>query len=301
MKLVSASLVHPDSQNPLKLDWKNQVIEMGDEGNYKAGFQHGVPYILPVGHSAPGTSKLHADQGTEFKYADHYENDAEEFDYFKSISSRVDQEEKNRLNQMILNRIPAGVSSVLDVGCGNGWLSQAMVSDKVTVISMDISSRNPVEAVKRNTHPHHEALIADVYHLPLQENFVDCIVASEIMEHVPDPAMFIEKLLFVLRPGGKLIITTPYNEQIQYHLCVHCNRPTPAHAHLHSFNEKNISKLIPKGTGSWKWRAFSHKYMSKSRLYVMMKGLPFRGWNTVDRTINKLWRRPMRLMLEVEK
>ena len=66
----------------------------------------------------------------------------------------------------------------------------------------------------------------------------DIIVASEIIEHVYDPKMFIDCLLDILKPSGKIIITTPYNEKIPLSLCVHCNQLTPGNAHLHSFNEK---------------------------------------------------------------
>ena len=57
-------------------------------------------------------------------------------------------------------------------------------------------------------------------------------------------ALFIEKLIEKLKTGGKLIITTPYNEKLEYYLCVHCNLPTPKNAHLHSFNKQNIKEII---------------------------------------------------------
>ena len=299
--LLESILVHPDSHQPLEVDWKNQVISIGDDGTYKAGFEQGIPFILPLQYTKARTSKIHKDHNTNFNYQDHYQRDAEVFDYFQEFTSKVDQDERNRLNQMITQAIPKDATSILDVGCGNGWLSKTMVSDRTTVISMDISSRNPLEALKQNPHPRHEALIADAYYLPLKKDSIDCIVASEIMEHVPDPALFIERLLLVLKPGGKLIITTPYDEQIQYHLCVHCNRATPSHAHLHSFNETNIGELIPKTAQSWQWRTFAHKYMIKSRSYLLLRDIPFSTWKSLDQLANSIWRQPMRLMIEVVK
>ncbi len=249
--LLRSILFHPDSQEPINVNWEENKIYLKEDDLYKAGFNQGVPFLLPIKELPTKVSKIHEDHHSEFHYQDHYQQDAEVFDYFQEFSSRVDQSERIRLNEMIISRIPQDASSILDVGCVNGWLAKAMVNDSTTVISMDISSRNPTEALKQNPHPRHEALIADVYHLPLQESSMDCIIASEIMEHVPDPALFVEKLLHVLKPGGKLIITTPYDEKIQYHLCVHCNRPTPAHAHLHSFTENNITTLIPDSAHSW--------------------------------------------------
>jgi hypothetical protein len=110
-----------------------------------------------------------------------------------------------------------------------------------------------------------------------------------------------ERLISVLKPGGKLIITTPYDEKIQYHLCVHCNRATPSHAHLHSFNELNIGGMIPAKARSWQWQTFAHKYMIKSRSYLLMKNIPFSVWKSLDQLANSVWRQPMRLMIEIVK
>src|SRR5680860_670977 len=162
--LLDSIFVHPDTQQPLKVDWENKKILLKEDDQYKAGFEQSVPYFLPVQSPHLKSSKIHDDHKTEFDYQDHYQKDAVEFDYFQEFSSRVDQAERIRLDETIISRIPDGVTSILDVGCGNGWLAKAMVNDATTVISMDISSRNPVESVKKNPHPNHEGLIADVYH-----------------------------------------------------------------------------------------------------------------------------------------
>lgn len=46
--------------------------------------------------------------------------------------------------------------------------------------------------------------------LPYSDNFFDMIIASEIVEHlIMPPKAFFRKLYRVLKPGGKLIVTTP--------------------------------------------------------------------------------------------
>ena len=300
--LLDTLLVHPDTMAPLEVDWQRGEIKTDFQGSYHAGFKGQIPFVLPVQEDGKTrSSDLHRREHSQFNYVDHYQKDAVEFDYFEPIPNPVDRAERLRLDQMIIEAIPSGATSVLDVGCGNAWLARALVNDNRTVISMDISEHNPVHALESFPHHRHEALIADVYHLPIRENSMPCIVASEIMEHVPDPELFIMKLLAVLQPGGKLIITTPYNEKIQYHLCVHCNRPTPSHAHLHSFHEENIQKLIPESVTSSNIRMFSHKYLNRARLYSLIENWPFGFWKWVDHTANSLWHHPMRLMLEIVK
>jgi 2-polyprenyl-3-methyl-5-hydroxy-6-metoxy-1,4-benzoquinol methylase len=44
--------------------------------------------------------------------------------------------------------ITRGMQVILDIGCGKGWVSKKLVPDGKKVISMDISSENPVRAVQ---------------------------------------------------------------------------------------------------------------------------------------------------------
>ena len=108
----------------------------------------------------------------------------------------------------------------------------------VNVYSLDISETNPAKAVKLYPLENHFAIAADSFHLPFTDGSFDCVIASEIIEHIVDPAKFIKELFRVVKKGGQLIITTPYKEKIIYYLCIHCNNKTPAHAHIHSFDEK---------------------------------------------------------------
>jgi len=45
--------------------------------------------------------------------------------------------------------------------------------------------------------------------LPLRENSFDCILISEVIEHLEKPQISIREAVRVLRPGGRLLITTP--------------------------------------------------------------------------------------------
>lgn len=45
--------------------------------------------------------------------------------------------------------------------------------------------------------------------LPFEDDSFDCIIASEILEHVPDDLAVMDELLRVLAPGGRLAATVP--------------------------------------------------------------------------------------------
>ena len=295
-------LINPITKEKLIIAGDSTQFQNMDLNQLDAKIENNIPIIVPKNESSElNESDFHRSQGSIFNYIDHYQKDAEVFDYFIELDSSITKEELNRLHQTIIKSIPTQASMVLDVGCGDGWISRNIVNEETSVISMDISFKNVSRTIQNNSHINHFGLVADVFNLPLADETMDCIIASEVIEHVANPRLFIEKLLAVLKKNGKLIITAPYNEKIIYHLCVHCNKPTPSHAHLYSFNEKTIKELVPGYVKSLNFRAFSNKYLLKLRVFLALKFLPYKIWNQVDKLANIVFRHPSRLLLEIIK
>ena len=292
-------LIDPASGSSLSFDEEKGTIKsLSSDEEYK--LESGVPIIKKKGEKEGlESSELHDKYSSEFHYNSHYEIDAESFDYFKEYDSKATHHEHKRLHEQIFTLIKKKEGIILDVGCGNAWVSKMGNKQGLKVISMDISLRNTITALKNNPHTNHFGLVADVYNLPIKDKSMDYIVASEIMEHVTDPGKFIEILYGKLKEGGKLIVTTPYNEKIAYNLCVHCNKLTPEHAHLHSFSEKNINNLMPEKC-EWRWIKFSNKYLARLRTHIILKYAPFRLWQIIDTIVNKIVKEPTRLLIEID-
>ena len=286
----------------------NELIEgLKDEKNFLLSIDKSypiieeVPVLLPEQNKEHSNSDFHKQFNSSFDYTAHYENDAKQFDYFKAEESSATKEELRRLHQVISTHIPKSAKLILDVGCGNGWAAKSLLAKGKTVVSMDIALKNPLKVLSQNPSENHAAIVADAYYLPFKKSCFDAIIASEIMEHVYDPKLFITKLLEVLKPGGKLIITTPHDEKIEYFLCVHCNKPTPKNAHLHSFSEKNITDFIPTDKADYKTEKFLNKYLVRLRLNVLMAFLPYRLWKLKDSFVNWIFKKPMRFLIELDK
>lgn len=260
-----------------------------------------VPVILTGENPSLSKTVLFSENNSSFLYQNHYQLDAELFDYSGNNEPAMTKHEIRRLHESIMNEIKGNNKLILDTGCGSGWAADVLVPKGHRVISMDISTRNPILALKRLPHPGHAALTADVFCLPFRENAFDCIIASEILEHVSDPEIFITSLVRVLKPGGILIITTPYNEKIEYSLCVHCNKMTPRHAHLHSFDEKNIIQYLPGKGISYRVLSYSSKLLALLRSHLILRHFPFEVWRITDNVFTFLLGRKMRLKLVIEK
>jgi len=122
--------------------------------------------------------------------------------YYRDNVTYIEHEDR-RLDKIV--EIVHGLrpSTVLDVGCGSGWLAGLLMQRTgATVIGVDI-----VEGLRPTGWSY---LTADVTRgLPLRDASVDCVVAGEIIEHVPDPDQMLTEIHRVLAPGGNLVISTP--------------------------------------------------------------------------------------------
>lgn len=295
-------LVSPDNGQPLHIDEATGQL-LDHSGAFSYARVEGVPILLPQ-NAQERFAKPEAFKqfNTSFYYVTHYQTDAEAFDYFEIPESAAERHENRRLHEAIMAETPGTTKRILDVGCGNAWVAQHYCPLGVAVFSMDISTVNPVKAIKNYPYDRHFGVVADVYALPFREGTFDCIIAAEIIEHVPDPAAFIRCLLGVLKPGGTLIVTTPYNEKIVYTLCIHCNRPTPMHAHLHAFTESKLLDLLP-GDRRLKANAyaFHSKILSRLHMHVLLQYLPYAIWRAIDNLVNRILFKPSRLLLKVVK
>ncbi|HET6512157.1 MAG TPA: class I SAM-dependent methyltransferase [Candidatus Kapabacteria bacterium] len=254
-----------------------------EEGDVLTDVVTGVSYSVDSG--IPDLRPKKEKAQSEFDYQSHYQLDAEKFDYFEEHTGEHEHEER-RVHEAITSYVPKQANAILDAGCGRAWVAEEYVKQGRFVCSMDISTGNPMEALRRFPSPKHAGLVADAFHLPIREGSFDVIIASEIIEHVTDPQGFVQSLFKALKPGGRLIISTPYKEKIRYTLCIHCNHATPLHSHIHSFDERKLLSYTPQG-GRATWRTFGNKALFHLRTHPLLKRMPYKAWLAADTLANK--------------
>jgi glycosyltransferase involved in cell wall biosynthesis len=89
----------------------------------------------------------------------------------------------------------------LDIGCGSSVILQS-IND---VVGLDVL-HNKLRYMRRYDVP---LVRGSIFALPLADASFDCVVCSQVIEHIPyDDAIFTE-LRRVLRPGGLLVLGTP--------------------------------------------------------------------------------------------
>jgi len=131
-----------------------------------------------------------------------------------------------------------------------------------------------------------KCLVADGQELGLSAEVFDRIIVSEVLEHVPIPEKLLAEAFRVLKPGGKLMISVPNAEKIALHLCVHCNRKTPANAHLHSFEKASLGDLLEKqGFRIVKSFVAGNFALDMLGFYALSFSWPFRLWRFIDNAV----------------
>lgn len=108
----------------------------------------------------------------------------------------------------VLEEERAGKLNIMEIGCGNGNISHPLASLGHNVFSTDVDFASVKVAKERNTFPNGRFFVSDGEALFVKETF-DVVVASEVLEHVPDPNRFMAVCDRLLKPDGILILTVP--------------------------------------------------------------------------------------------
>jgi ubiquinone/menaquinone biosynthesis C-methylase UbiE len=105
---------------------------------------------------------------------------------------------------------------ILEIGCGRGgfafWLSPNFSEIYGQYEAADFS-KSAVEMAqkyqKKNSIKYINFSVQDIQNINFPDNSFDKIISFETIEHVPDPQKAVKELYRVLKPDGKLILTTP--------------------------------------------------------------------------------------------
>lgn len=103
--------------------------------------------------------------------------------------------------------IPEG-SSVLDIGCGNGGLSNALMRKGIDITSVDVKDISFFDDVK--------PVIYDGQKLPYQDNSFDVALIITVLHHTPDPVIILKEAKRVAK--RVIVMEDIYSNAFQKHL-----------------------------------------------------------------------------------
>jgi ubiquinone/menaquinone biosynthesis C-methylase UbiE len=124
--------------------------------------------------------------------------------------------------------------SALDLGCGDGALSGAIATERLTLA--DVSQRALARARARLPEARAAELDPDAP-LPFADGAFDLVVCTETLEHVRDVQLLLSEVRRVLEPGGRLAVTTPAHRRLM-------RIPDPLSPHLRFFTKGSLGALL---------------------------------------------------------
>jgi 2-polyprenyl-3-methyl-5-hydroxy-6-metoxy-1,4-benzoquinol methylase len=102
--------------------------------------------------------------------------------------------------------------TILDIGCGNGYLANYLIAQGFNVYGTDASEKGIVIANKTNPGRFFvQDLATDTLPAGLNDIKFDTIISTEVIEHLYNPETFINFCKRALAKNGTIIITTPYH------------------------------------------------------------------------------------------
>ena len=96
---------------------------------------------------------------------------------------------------------------VLEAGCGEGYGAALLAAGARRVVAVDYDAATVAHV--RASYPAVDVLEANLAAVPLPDASVDVVVNFQVIEHLWDQTQFITECLRLLRPGGRLLISTP--------------------------------------------------------------------------------------------
>lgn len=127
---------------------------------------------------------------------------------------------------------------ILEIGSGLGYLTYALKKAGYDCFGIDISSR-AVEAARRDFGDLYFQM--DIMDMPIEDGGTfDFVIATELIEHIVDPKVLLRKAQKLLKPGGRLILTTPNKDLYSDCFVWHTDLPP---VHLWWFSKNSMRML----------------------------------------------------------
>jgi len=144
--------------------------------------------------------------------------------YFKDFWSFLSEVSGGHLNGL----------DVLEIGCGRGYLLNALSDAGARVVGID-----PDTSLPQRSFDSPVVVMQNNFSSSLFSMKFDMIIHYAVLEHSFDPALFMSEQLELLKPSGQIVFSVP---DCSYHI-EHGDISMFAHEHIQYFNEPSLGSL----------------------------------------------------------
>ena len=205
-------------------------------------------------------------------------NIKKEFDYDWINNNTVHHKYLIKSIENILKNEETSGTELLDIGCGNGFLTKQISKFFKSVVGIDLSGTGIEQAQKFNNEKLQFRNMSLDQMIEEGKKF-KFITSFEVIEHQYLPDDFLNQINKILEDDGKLLISTPYHGYIKNLLIsllgkhdFHFN-PLWRHGHIKFFSIKTLSDLLRKCNFKVINKKFSGRFypISNSMVFLIKK------------------------------
>ncbi len=164
----------------------------------------------------------------------------------------------------------------LDIGSGSGEIASFLLNKNIEEIACVDFSEDLLKIKKKIKNKKLKIIIGDFLNIEnkLKDNYFDIVTLFDVVEHLVNPKIYLNLAIKKLKSGGKLIITTPNINSLNYLIYKKYWDWISPPWHLFYFSPDSISYLMRK-LGMYKIQTYSfYGDWEESLIFSLIK-LPF--------------------------
>jgi len=190
-----------------------------------------------------------------------------------------DEQASYGLHQVVLDiLLKEKPGRVLDLGCGTGFFAKKLRDWWGTEVHVAEYRR---ELVRYEGLQVSEVDLNQLQPLPYEDNSFDYVLMLEVIEHIKHPWFIVEELARILKPGGKVLITTPNVHHLasktkvviegEFYGFNEVRQSSPL-SHLISFTVRQLKLMLNESGMSVERVTFSHPIWGRRVLFSEGRG-----------------------------
>lgn len=148
-----------------------------------------------------------------------------------------------RRHEVVYHWISQGgyaAGTVIEAGCGEGYGADILRTAGAQVVAVDYDDQ--VISHVRRTYPRVQALKANLIDLPFRSATVDSVVSLQVIEHLWDLPSFWAECRRVLRPSGRMVVSTP--NRITFSPGVARGQKPTNPFHVEEFDAEQLAQML---------------------------------------------------------
>ena len=130
---------------------------------------------------------------------------------------------------------------LLDVGCGGGLFLGMMRRRGHRVVGLDFSREAAGVAWRHQKVP---AAVANLEQAPFRPASFACITMSHVLEHLPDPCVYLAAVHRLLEPDGRVVIHVPNASSLQFQLLGRRWNGIDVPRHLFDYRDRDVERVL---------------------------------------------------------